>query len=146
MRITVLSKDMFSKYVSDGLIEKNENKKVFYLSINNPNDLDKTPFREDSADFKSMWFYDIEDDLKCSESGKEYHPITNEQVNELFNYLMSHKDYDYFIVHCSAGISRSGAVGTFMNDLFGESHQEFRRRNKYILPNLYIYNKLKEKL
>jgi predicted protein tyrosine phosphatase len=48
-------------------------------------------------------------------------------------------------VHCSAGISRSGAVATFLYDkFFMEIDKEvFRRENKYITPNLFILKRLK---
>lgn len=144
MKVTVLSKAMFQKYVADGLIEKNKDKKVFYLSINNPDDVDKTPFREDSKDFKSMWFYDIEESFIHHKSGITYDVITDNQLQEIYDYLIEHKDYDYFIVHCTAGVSRSGAVGAFANDLFGEVYQTFKSRNKSINPNSYISSKLKE--
>lgn len=144
MKISVLSKDMFAKYVADGLVEKNADNRVFYLSINNPDDKDKTPFREDSDNFKSMWFYDIDNTIVEESTGKIYEVISDEQLKEIYDYIVSHKDFDYFIVHCSAGISRSGAVGSFANDMFGESYSEFKSRNKWISPNTYIIRKLNE--
>ena len=50
-----------------------------------------------------------------------------------------------YIDHCSAGISRSGAVATFLYDKFLSEidKEQFRRENKYIRPNLYILTRLK---
>jgi predicted protein tyrosine phosphatase len=50
------------------------------------------------------------------------------------------------MIHCSAGISISGAVATFIKNKFhNEIDKElFHRENKYIQPNLYILKRLKE--
>ena len=125
-------------------IEKSS-KDVFYLSINNPDDEDKTPIREDSDTFKSMWFYDIDEDIYDEVKDFTYKTISDEQVDELYDFIMKNKDKKNFVVHCTAGISRSGAVGEFVNDLFGIPYAEFRKQNPNIIPNTYIKKKLNEK-
>ena len=54
--------------------------------------------------------------------------------------INKHKDKSVFIIHCSAGISRSGAVATFLYDKFLSEidKEQFRRENKYIRPNPYF--------
>ena len=125
-------------------IEKSS-KDVFYLSINNPDDEDKTPIREDSDTFKSMWFYDIDEDIYDEVKDFTYKTISDEQVDELYDFIMKNKDKKNFVVHCTAGVSRSGAVGEFVNDLFGIPYAEFRKQNPNIIPNTYIKKKLNEK-
>ena len=120
-------------------------KDVFYLSINNPDDEDKTPIREDSDTFKSMWFYDIDEDIYDEVKDFTYKTISDEQVDELYDFIMKNKDKKNFVVHCTAGVSRSGAVGEFVNDLFGIPYAEFRKQNPNIIPNTYIKKKLNEK-
>jgi predicted protein tyrosine phosphatase len=41
-------------------------------------------------------------------------------------------------VHCDAGVSRSGAVGCFINDFKGGDHFEMMKANPNIAPNAYI--------
>lgn len=53
------------------------------------------------------------------------------------------KDKQQFIVHCSAGISRSGAVGTFINDYFGLDYSTFRKTNPQVQPNPFVLRTLK---
>ena len=141
MKIIILPKFMFEQSI-DG-IEKT-GKDIFYVSINNPDDEDKTPIRPDSDNFKSLWFYDIDEKIVDEIKGVEYNPISDEQVKELYEFLMFNKDRDYLVVHCTAGVSRSGAVGEFMNDLFGIPHSEFKKENPFIIPNIYMKKKLNE--
>ena len=47
------------------------------------------------------------------------------------------KDSD-MVIHCSAGISRSGAVGTFVCDYCGLDYNEFLKSNPYIMSNPYV--------
>ena len=142
MKVFIMPKFFFEQAI-DG-IEKSS-KDVFYLSINNPDDEDKTPIREDSDTFKSMWFYDIDEDIYDEVKDFTYKTISDEQVDELYDFIMKNKDKKNFVVHCTAGISRSGAVGEFVNDLFGIPYAEFRKQNPNIIPNTYIKKKLNEK-
>ena len=142
MKVFIMPKFIFEQAI-DG-IEKSS-KDVFYLSINNPDDEDKTPIREDSDTFKSMCFYDIDEDIYDEVKDFTYKTISDEQVDELYDFIMKNKDKKNFVVHCTAGISRSGAVGEFVNDLFGIPYAEFRKQNPNIIPNTYIKKKLNEK-
>ena len=142
MKVFIMPKFIFEQAI-DG-IEKSS-KDVFYLSINNPDDEDKTPIREDSDTVKSMWFYDIDEDIYDEVKDFTYKTISDEQVDELYDFIMKNKDKKNFVVHCTAGISRSGAVGEFVNDLFGIPYAEFRKQNPNIIPNTYIKKKLNEK-
>lgn len=108
------------------------NKNVFYLSINNPDDKDKTPIRPDSENYKSMWFYDLH------ETVGDHEVISEDQLDEMYDFIMANSDKDYFVVHCTAGVSRSGAVGEFVNDIFGIPYSEFKRLNPQIVPNVVI--------
>lgn len=142
MKVFIMPKFIFEQAI-DG-IEKSS-KDVFYLSINNPDDEDKTPIREDSDTFKSMWFYDIDEDIYDEVKDFTYKTISDEQLDELYDFIMKNKDKKNFVVHCTARVSRSGAVGEFVNDLFGIPYAEFRKQNPNIIPNTYIKKKLNEK-
>lgn len=48
------------------------------------------------------------------------------------------------VVHCDAGISRSGAVGIFACRYFGLDEMKFREINNNIHPNPLVYNQLYE--
>jgi len=48
------------------------------------------------------------------------------------------------IVHCAAGISRSGAVGLFTADLCRLDMDKFEKQNPHIMPNPHIYRLLRK--
>lgn len=47
------------------------------------------------------------------------------------------------IVHCHAGISRSGAVGTFATELLGLNIQQFQKAHPWIDPQPHVLNLLR---
>lgn len=66
-------------------------------------------------------------------------PISDEQVRELYNFLILHKDKNIY-VNCLAGVSRSAAICQFLEDiLLYEWDRQFKNRS---IPNSYIYKKL----
>jgi predicted protein tyrosine phosphatase len=42
------------------------------------------------------------------------------------------------LIHCTAGISRSGAIGEVISDYLGKNYKEFKQINPQILPNSYV--------
>jgi len=48
------------------------------------------------------------------------------------------------VVHCDAGVSRSGAVGLWACRYLGRDEKEFRKLNKNIHPNSHVYDTLYE--
>jgi predicted protein tyrosine phosphatase len=57
-------------------------------------------------------------------------------------FLNTLKEQDTLIVHCAAGISRSGAVGLFSNRYFNLKDSIFRLKNPHIAPNPHILETL----
>lgn len=94
--------------------------------------------------FLQVKMWDIEADI--IQNGEiQYLKPPDSELQRIVDFINKHNDKSSFIIHCSAGISRSGAVATFLYDkFFIEVDKEvFRRENKYIRPNLYILNRLK---
>lgn len=90
-----------------------------------------------------MW--DIEKNILTSD-GKTYLKPSDEELQRIVDFVNKNKDKVAFMVHCSAGISRSGAVVTYISEKFHDEVdlQKFREDNKLIQPNLYILNRLRE--
>ncbi|MDO8640096.1 MAG: hypothetical protein Q7R33_00965 [Nitrosarchaeum sp.] len=97
-------------------------------------------------EFLSMRFADITD--------KEIHkdlPIhyaknlfTENQARRIVAFVdqINKLDIDILIVHCAAGISRSGAVGVFVTRYLKLDEAIFRQTNPQVTPNLYILTTL----
>ena len=68
-------------------------------------------------------------------------PITDEQITELYTFIMTHKDKNIY-VNCAAGKCRSGAICQFCQDMLQfEWPDQFKNR---AVPNSYVYKKLIE--
>lgn len=52
-------------------------------------------------------FWDLEDPIG------RFDIITARQAFKLYEFMIKHKDADYLVVHCMAGISRSNTVASF---------------------------------
>lgn len=141
-QIKALSKLEFDKYFSNELF-----KRYNYACFISILDIDNDEQKYDTLleNFLQVKMWDIEEDL--FEYGKlKYEKPNDSELKKIIDFVNKHKDKAVFITHCSAGISRSGAVATFLYDKFVEEvdKEQFRRENKYINPNLYILNRLKE--
>jgi len=89
-------------------------------------------------DYISLCFQDI-----AYEKG-EYNRFTDKQADEVLSFVDKHKDKN-FLVHCDAGISRSGAVGTFVCRYLKKDEKIFSSMNPYIRPNNLVLDKLQDK-
>ena len=134
MKIYVISKLEFDAYcekfnLNDNNIELNKN--LYCISIHGLSEKEIPYFKFNHTNVLNLRFDDVESD---SAHGKA---MTIEQGMEIISFLknMEINNNTMLLVHCYAGISRSGAVGTFCNEYFNQDKTEFINRNKHILPN-----------
>lgn len=87
------------------------------------------------------------DDVDVAENG--FKPISEETATKIFEFIdklnreSDIKGHDLvLIVHCGAGISRSGAVGLFASELFGISYETFKQNNPRVNHNRRVYTEL----
>jgi len=150
MKVFITSKTAFDDLMKrKGITNENveSHKKTFFISINDSCGTDEIPYFENKENVKVLFFDDVEKDLEVPIIGtKEVlvaKAFTSVQAKELLEFIESHKDKESCIVHCAAGISRSGAVGTFVNDFYGGDWFEFKKQNPYIHPNGLVLRLLK---
>lgn len=152
MQVFILPKHKFDELmVQKGISDDNVEEKTgtFFISINDS----FTPsvysgrmfhphFSEDKKNVKVLFF----DDVVPGEenTGSSTRAMSAEQAQELVRFIKNNEDKDTCIVHCAAGVSRSGAVGTFINDLFGEDFFTFKKRNPQVRPNNHVLRLLRE--
>lgn len=96
----------------------------------------------------SLDFWDITD-KDYSEVKRFYSEVTlfsENQAKQVIDFLdLAQKDPEdsVLVVHCTAGISRSGAVATFACDYCGLSYNEFMKANPFIYANPFVLRTLR---
>ena len=156
MKILILNKREFNKFMEWNMIDDSnvESQDAMFISINNMyREEDKhdkwgrtSYFKRHHKNVMIMHFPDV---------GEDYHEkfpndpkvFTPHKAKKLYEFIKANKDKSMAIVHCAAGISRSGAVGTFIYDMYGRdtmTWEEFKRKNPRICPNTHVYRLLRE--
>jgi predicted protein tyrosine phosphatase len=150
MQIFALPKIAFDQMLIDHKVtEENveQQEKLAFISINN-HERDKEPyFKKDHPNVKVMWFDDVDQDYEVPSvgtPGKIIHvkAFTLEQAKELYAFIKANKHRHTIFVHCTAGVARSGAVATFINDFVSGNWETFKRHNASIQPNAHVYRLL----
>lgn len=76
----------------------------------------------------------------------DYAIFTEGQADRVIRFYQSKANNRLpWLVHCWAGVSRSGAVGLFIARLQGESDKDFYDRNTKVLPNPHILRTLESR-
>lgn len=135
MKITVLNEAEFkqmlvSKDLNSDTIESRTD--LCFISITNSN---VQPFMRETSNCLPLTFDDITD----KDNMPEFILFKEDQAVKIIQFCVNNKDRRELLVHCTGGISRSGAVGLFINDIWGEdSYQNFMKLNPRIYPNIYV--------
>ena len=142
MKISVLSKETFTKGRALNAFHLYSSNFAF-ISIFSTDDYDHHGIKN-SANFLNLVFDDLSLE-ECEKYNYDKSRLFNEMhANLIIDFIENNLDKLELIIHCSAGISRSGAVAEFINDYYvKENYFYFKKRNPKILPNMYIYNVLK---
>lgn len=150
MIVRVLSKDHFDTVLPrmciDNLNVEEHSDKAF-ISITDGDKEDIHYFDKDYQNVLNLEFDDASDEenqRRIKLGLRELILFTREQGEQIIDFLEKNKSIETLYVHCLAGRSRSGAVGTFANDVYGaETFYEFCNSNPTIMPNYFILALLK---
>ena len=148
MKVRVLSKNLFDSILERMRIDNSnveEHVDKAFISINSS---DTTSyFDKDYSNVLRVVFDDAtpEENEHRLLNGLEPLDLCTVEIGEkIVDFIEAHKNVETFYVHCRAGQSRSGAVGTFINDFYGEqTFYEFCNSNPIIKPNYFILALLK---
>ena len=137
MKIYVINKMNFdSLMIAKNITNENVEllKQSFFISINNTNTslYGNSYFNSDKSNVKALYFDD------CGKDKLNEVAMNINQAKELFEFIKQNIHKESCIVHCSAGISRSGAVGLFINEYLHQDCNEFKNINPQIQPNHHI--------
>lgn len=137
--VTVLSYEQMMREAMHNRIPEN----AFIVSIIDP---EEDPiFDEDTDRIITLRFHDLDPKWFEPQHTSSYVFMSEEQAKQIAAHVFKHADAEeefVFYVNCMAGISRSGAVGTFAARVAGISDEEFRAANHQIMPNGYILSLL----
>ena len=145
-KIQIVSKPEFNQAMgSHGINDSNveEKFKGAAISINDTEgNWNVSWFDHDHENVLRFWFDDVEFDEQQSPTN----PFTcrsfkEDQAKQVFAFVKKHADKDW-VIHCSAGISRSGAIGTFILHYLEGDKEYFAKRNPHIHPNGHILRML----
>lgn len=120
----------------------------FFISINDTNGSKSKSYFKDHDNVKVLHFDDVDEDV-IVEYLDNVKPrflakaFSEEQAKDLFEFILKHRDKKVCYVHCTAGVSRSGAVGTFINDFMEQDYFELMKKHPHIQPNSAVMIKLK---
>ncbi len=105
-------------------------------------------FKQDHLNVLNLIFDDV-DEPHSIDMAKEFQEkgiklFSETHALKILSFIEKHKDKKSCLVHCAAGISRSGAVGEFINDHIGkEDYKTFKTRNPHTHPNGLVMRTLK---
>lgn len=145
--IFVLSRDRFKKEISQ--LSEQQFMATAFVSIHEPKNkiiggyVEAWPvILEESENVLNLWFNDCEEECPDVEA-----ILFNEEMgHKLIEFIKKNKDKKQWILHCTMGQSRSGAVGEFLADYFGISYHLFKRDNPQVKPNTLVKNTLRKYL
>lgn len=163
MKILILNKPDFGRFMEYNMIDDDnvETQDAMFVSINPAYQeqllygrkdvgVQTSYFKRQHSNVMIMHFGDYGEEfvVKVAHEGPTG-IFTPFKAKKLYEFIKRNKDKRMAIVHCSAGISRSGAVGTFIFDLYGRdtmTWEEFKRKNPKIQPNQHIIRLLNNEL
>jgi len=143
--IIVYNKRMFDDLmlinnISDDNVE--DRSTIMFISITDTDKFDESRipyFKSNHSNVLNLSFDDCENDGDPSPT--QYigtKSFSEEQAKEVYDFIKNNEDKETFIIHCMAGISRSGGVGLFINDYFNQDYNVFMNKNPYVRPNAKV--------
>tara|TARA_R110000868_G_scaffold12456_8_gene59571 strand:+ start:5905 stop:6384 length:480 start_codon:yes stop_codon:yes gene_type:complete len=85
----------------------------------------------------NLWFDDAEEELPLL-NGDKLVLFNDEMANQVIDFVEKNKNAKGWVLHCTMGKCRSGAVGSFLVDYFGIDWFEFKKTNPKVSPNCLV--------
>lgn len=134
--------------ITDDNVESKD--KTAIIEIMGERDMLHMPFyfKQPHSNVLRVMFDDIEKDtdvqfLDGTGKGKLV-TMSLAQGKQIVEFIKKHDRVDNFIVHCAAGVSRSGSVALFITEYFGGSESDHYRLNPYTIPKIGFLKTLRD--
>jgi len=144
--ITVLSYDAMLERARHHRIPAN----TFVVSIIDPEE--EPIFAPDTDRIITVRFHDLDPQWPVDperDPRPSYVFMSAEQARQIVDHVLKFHEHPApwaFLVNCMAGVSRSGAVGTFVQRLAGIPAEHFLTQNTGLHPNRYVLKLLMREL
>lgn len=132
-------------HISDGDVARFP--KVACISIISPDDkTEKHWFYRNHDNVLNLEFDDADPSMvkDCEKAGYPIHLFDHDDAQAIIAFIRKNKDATHFFIHCTAGASRSGAVGFFVRQVLKSDYEAFTKMNPYIVPNGYVLQMLND--
>lgn len=136
MNITVLSRSGFKKHLET--ISNEEMITTAFISIHDSSGSNSNHIIE-GDNVLNLHF----DDIDYIPNPKDVFfrsivPFNDEMADEIISFANKNKDKDNFVIHCTFGKCRSGAVGDALSTYFEIPYLDFKRKNPVVQPNSLV--------
>jgi predicted protein tyrosine phosphatase len=102
------------------------------------------PIQSECRNVLNLWFDDAEEDLPLL-NGDKLILFDEMMAQKIVNFVQENRTARCWILHCTAGISRSGAVGEVLSEYFQIDYKDFKYHNPQTKPNCLVKNILRKK-
>ncbi len=152
MKVKVLSRDDFNAaMMKNNLLDNNveNHKESLFISIAGTYSSDYHWFKDNHKNVLNLNFddldfrdWDLYHGQKLEGPGKTF--FDTKMADEIIKFIEDNKKTaKNLYIHCTMGVSRSGAVGVTINDYYGDDNYEmFMRNNPQISPNAFVKSRL----
>ena len=149
MYIKALPKYSFDESVTQPGIQRNWSQ-IAFISICEPGSdvAADLPVLTPAPNVHVCFTHDITQEISLV-NGEIVSPFSPDQAQSMVDFIKANADKKVWLVHCTMGVSRSGAVVTFIRDYLKKQGQtmpwvDFKRLNPHIIPNQHILKLLTE--
>ena len=162
MKILIYGKREFNNFMQfSNITDDNvEERDILIISINTPRDTGwftnryandvHSHFKRNHSNVLIEHFPDFGENMarQMREQGV-YSVFSERKAKRIYEFIKRNKNKSLAVIHCGAGVSRSGAVGAFLFDMYGHESMtwdEFQEKNPKIQPNMHVLRLLHEQL
>jgi predicted protein tyrosine phosphatase len=107
------------------------------ISVNEPTFPDvNLNTNENCKGILRLQFHDLSSELTDGQENLEVVLFDDAMARKVLNFVFEHKDIDYIITHCMAGICRSPAIAAALSVIFNGKDEYFFT---HFVPNRLVY-------
>jgi predicted protein tyrosine phosphatase len=144
------------EYLTENLPNLSTKSNHYFISVIDP--LAEPLFKEDHSGAVTVRFDDVSPEMfdstehfaqicaQMEEYGRPYQIFSEMMANQIIDFvdnLQSSLTEIVLYVHCTLGVSRSGAIATFVAEICGLDGTSFAENNPQIHPNQLVLERLR---